>query len=201
MAHATTPTTRILLAAVVLGSFALRAAPALAAVATTTSLVAPATPAALVDEPGVHGADPDTAARVEWALARFTDTGLTLPELRIYIHPTMDGCQGNAGLYSHDGTHGRVDWCTSSTWTLLHELAHAWEHHNMTDTTRQAFLDHTGLETWADPAVDWDERGTEAAAQAIAWGLLDTPLTNPGRFTDELYLFELLTGTPSPRLP
>jgi hypothetical protein len=154
-----------------------------------------------VDEPGVYGADTDAAARVEWATARFADTGLTLPELRIHIHPTMDGCRGNGGLYSHDGTHGRIDLCTRSTWTLLHELAHAWEHHTMTDTTRRAFLDHTGLQTWADPDTDWDERGTEAAAQAIAWGLLDTPVTNPDRFTDELYLFELLTGTPSPRLP
>jgi hypothetical protein len=199
MAHTTTLAARVLTVAV-LGSLGLRAAPAPAA-AMTGPEAAPLAAADPLDAPGVYGADPAAEARIEWAMTRFADAGLALPVLRVYVHPTMDGCQGNAGLYSHDGTHGRVDLCTPSTWALLHELAHAWEHHSMTDTTRHAFLERTGLGTWADPGAAWVERGTEAAAQTVAWGLLDIPLTNPDRFTEELHLFELLTGTPTPRLP
>ena len=70
----------------------------------------------------------------------------------------------------------------------------------MSDATRQAYLDYTGLTTWADRDVDWESRGIERAATAIAWGLLETPITNPAAFVDEMHAFELLTGITSPRI-
>ena len=70
----------------------------------------------------------------------------------------------------------------------------------MSDATRQGYLDHTGLTTWADPEVEWEDRGVECAATTIAWGLLEIPITNPAAFVEELHSFELLTGIASPRI-
>ena len=151
------------------------------------------------DPPGIYGADPEFAAVIESAIDRFDGVGLTLPDLRIYYHSDPSGCPGACALFNLDGSGTRVDLCTQVTYTLLHELAHAWEHHTMSDATRQAYLEHTGLPTWADPDVDWDDRGIESAATTIAWGLLETPITNPAAFVDELSRFELLTGIASPR--
>lgn len=152
------------------------------------------------DSTQIVGADAELAAAIRQAIARFESAGLTLPELSIHAHPTSAGCRGNCGLYTTGESGGRVDLCVRGQHTILHELAHAWEHHNVDDATRQRFLTHSGLEVWNDPETDWDERGIEAAAQVIAWGLLDIPITNADRFENQLDQFELLTGLESPRL-
>ncbi len=153
----------------------------------------------IVDPPGIYGADPDFTAVIESAIDRFDSVGLTLPDLRIYYHSDPAGCPGATAQFNQDGSGTRVDLCTQVAYTLLHELAHAWEYHTMSDATRQAYLDHTGLLSWADPEVDWEDRGIECAANTVAWGLLETPITNPAAFVDELHSFELLTGITSPR--
>jgi hypothetical protein len=153
------------------------------------------------DAHGIYGADPELTAVVEAAIDRFNTTGLALPPLRIYTYRTTDGCQSNSGLFNGDGSATRIDLCTRGNYLILHELAHAWEHHTLSDTTRQAFLDRTGLGGWNDSNLDWEDRGIEAAAQVIAWGLLDTPITNAEAFGEELQQFKLLTGINSPRLP
>lgn len=156
----------------------------------------------LEDAPVINGADPELTAVIEAAIERFNTAGLTLPALHVYVHPTRDGCRGAAGLFGRDESWDRIDLCTRVKWTILHELAHAWEHHTMSDATRRAFLDHTGLEAWHGYGdLDWEDRGIEAAAQAIAWGLLDTAIANPAAFGQQLHQFELLTGISSPRLP
>lgn len=153
-----------------------------------------------MDQPGIYGADPEFTAVIESAIDRFDSVGLTLPELRVYYHHDPSGCPGATAQFNQDGSGTRVDLCTQVAYTLLHELAHAWEYHTMSDATRQAYLDLTGLPTWADPDVDWADRGIESAATTIAWGLLETPITNPAAFADELHSFELLTGITSPRI-
>jgi hypothetical protein len=70
----------------------------------------------------------------------------------------------------------------------------------MSDATRQAYLNHAGLTSWASPDVNWEDRGIERAAWTVAWGLLETPITNPAAFVDELRSFQLLTGIASPRI-
>ena len=158
-----------------------------------------AKPTETVDPPGIYGAEPDFAAVIQSAINRFDSVGLKLPELRIYYHSDPSGCPGASALFNLDGSGTRVDLCTRVTYTLLHELAHAWEYHTMSDATRQAYLDYTGLATWADPEIEWADRGIESAATTIAWGLLEIPITNPAAFVDELHRFELLTGIASPR--
>lgn len=167
-------------------------APALAAAAAAAEKPA--------NHPWVNGADPELSATIEAAIARFDEIGLPLPALRIYYHPSDEGCGGHSGLFNGDGSGGRIDLCTRVKNTILHELAHAWEHHGMSDPARQAFLERNGLESWNHVDTDWDERGIEAVAQAIAWGLMDTPITNPAAFPQQLEEFELLTGLRSPRL-
>jgi hypothetical protein len=160
-----------------------------------------ASPGRADDPPGIYGADPELTATIEGAVARFRSVGLELPELRIYAHSAGEGCRGHSGRFTHGPAGSRVDLCNRSEYTILHELAHVWEHHNMSDATRQEFLDRAGLEAWSDPELDWAERGIEAAAQTIAWGLLDVPIARPETFDEEIHLFELLTGITSPRLP
>lgn len=155
-----------------------------------------------IDPAGIYGADPQLTTVIQAAMDRFTTTGLILPALRIYVHDTSDGCKGASGLYSQKPPVHRIDLCTRLQATVLHELAHAWEHHTVSEDTRRTFLEHTGLEAWQSYGdVEWEDRGIEQAAQIIAWGLMDIQITNTERFLDELYEFELLTGIPSPRLP
>lgn len=160
----------------------------------------PAKQTETVDPPGIYGADAEFAAVIESAIDRFESVGLALPDLRIYYHSDSAGCPGATAQFNQDGSGTRVDLCTQVVYTLLHELAHAWEHHTMSDATRQAYLDYTGLTTWADPEVEWEDRGAESAATTIAWGLLKIPITNPAAFVDEMHAFELLTGIASPRI-
>ena len=102
------------------------------------------------------------------------------------------------------GESDRVDLCTSGAHNalILHELAHAWEHHRMSDLTRERFLNATGME-WYGPELPWRERGIEAVAVTVTWGLLNAPLTaaEVESSRERAGLFELLTGVPSPRLP
>ena len=153
---------------------------------------------------------------VRWALERFQTARLVSPRVATIAFPPTKLCSG-----SQDGafalvhpTAARVDIClgednvcpdsTCATVnpyarrSLLHELGHVWEHQNVDDDTRQAFLDNRGLLAWADSEAPWNERGNEQAAEAIAWGLMDHPFTTmiPNASPEELSAgFHLLTGT------
>lgn len=163
---------------------------------------APAVAVEAVDPPGIYGADEAFASLIEESMARFADAGLSLPPLRIYVHPAADACSGHTGEFMSDGEDDRIDLCGSSTHNarVLHELAHAWEHHSVSEATRRAFLDATGL-VWYDPDLPWRERGIEQLATTITWGLLDTPLTDAQMVeaSDLMARFELLTGRRTPR--
>lgn len=109
-----------------------------------------------------------------WALDRYTEAGLDLPTLTIRLHNSNEPCGGHAGVYRiEDGT-DTIDICNEARWTILHELAHAWAHENLTDADRDAFVALQGLETWSSPEIAWKDRGTEQAADLIAWKLSDS---------------------------
>ncbi len=166
-----------------------------------STVVAAAEP--VQDLPGIYGADAQLTAVIDAAIDRYNTTGFTLDALRFYAHPTDDKCRENRALFGRDGELDRIDLCSGRTFAIvLHELAHAWEHNNISDNTRQAFLDYTGL-VWYDPDANWRNRGNEVVANTIAWGLRETPLTvtEIGNYSELLHRFELLTGVPSPRLP
>ncbi len=60
--------------------------------------------------------------------------------------------------------------------TLLHELAHAWDYHMLTDEQRSAFMELRGVDTWHSHQVEWHERGAEHFAEIIKWGIIDEPI-------------------------
>ncbi len=157
-----------------------------------------------LDPPGIYGADRDVVAAFEAAIDRYNTSGLTLPPLRIYVHTTRDSCSGYVGVFNHYNDPYRIDMCAGTGYQIfiLHELAHAWAYHTISDDTRQAFLNRTGL-VWNHPDVKWPQRGTEVLAKTIAWGLRSEPLTvaEADDFADRLEQFQLLTGVASPRLP
>jgi hypothetical protein len=90
--------------------------------------------------------------------------------------------------------------------TLLHEIAHGWVGSTVSAGLRARFLRLRQLESWNDPGVDWQERGTEHAAEIIGWALCgqgtgtqlpSIPRHAPTQLADG---YELLTGSPLPEL-
>ncbi len=179
---------------------------------TTPSAAAPTEPELNVDVPeatvetldayGIYGADSAQEAEITAAMAVLADNGLTVPELRIYVHESNQGCRENQGLFGTGGDKHRVDICNFDESIIRHELVHAWEHHNMDDSTRQAFQDHIGLDNWNDHDQPHYSRGIEEAAYLIVWGMDDNPISRMSRnhYADDLTGYELLTGTASPRI-
>ena len=121
-------------------------------------------------EPQITFVDPPTPAAeaiIVWAVDRYRDIGLQLPDLAISL-PTW--CSGKAALY-HVGR-GSIEFCHVDKRTVLHEFAHAWD-----DTSgavdRQAFLELRGLSVWWG-GIDTPSRnqGAEHLAKIVAWGLM-----------------------------
>ena len=158
-------------------------------------------------ETRIAGGTPAQQEMARWAIGRFEAAGLSLPSLEIRFHPTPNGCDGRLGGYA-DST---VDLCgvhvnLMSRRTLLHEMAHGWVASTVSAGLKARFLRLRQLESWNDPGVDWQERGTEHAAEIIGWALCDQgtgtqlpsiPRHDPGQLADG---YELLTGRPLPEL-
>ena len=132
-------------------------------------------PAAEPDAPTrwvmVVGGTEDQRGAADWAVAHFDDAGLELPELVIAMHASDEPCDGFDGAFRGRETPARLDVCNPHRLIILHELAHAWDRHTLTDALRQGFMDLRGLDTWNDPSTPWKERGVEDLAEIIVWGL------------------------------
>ena len=91
-----------------------------------------------------------------WALDLYEDAGLELPAMTIRIHEGgSEGCGGHAGLHTRVDGRETIDVCTDAVWTLLHEIAHVWTAHNLSDEDRRAWVEYQGLEAWAGSDIDW----------------------------------------------
>ncbi len=147
----------------------------------------------------VHPAPPIAREMTSWAVRRYDQAGLELPQADVFFHDGRDGCDGYLGTT----VVSRIDLCVRLAMEpgpqriVLHELAHAWVIANL-DATRQAsFLDLRGLTSWAGRAVPWKEQGREQAAEIVAWGLGDGTMlpmiddTGPEALTEA---FRSLTG-------
>ncbi|MGI9606065.1 MAG: hypothetical protein ACR2P0_08005 [Acidimicrobiales bacterium] len=151
---------------------------------------------------GTHGADAELERIIEDVTDMYEAAGLGLPPLNIHVHPNTDACNGAPGLYSKGGDPHRVDLCIPSRALVVHELAHAWEYHNVDDETRAAFMAETGASEWNSYELPHPARGVEQFAHAIEWGLKPDAIQPMlmAHFGDKLDLFELATGMPSPRV-
>lgn len=136
-----------------------------------------------------------------WALARFDAARLRPPPIEIHMHRDRDACLGHRGLF-HAGEM-RVDVCTAEELVVLHEIAHAWTHVNVPDRVRSAYVDAGGFESWDAPGTSWRNRGSEDAADTIAWALLEESIAMPtpdGPIAGMNARYRLLTGADAPRI-
>jgi hypothetical protein len=151
----------------------------------------------------IVGGTPEQVALVAEAVDRFESVGMDLPAADIYLHGSRSSCTSYRyqGVFNLDGSTRRVDICNAKLITVVHELAHLWEHHNVSDDVRQALMDLNGAVEWQSLDVDWDERGIEIAAETIAKGLIEQPMVR-AQLEDAPLLaesFRLITGVDSPR--
>ncbi len=157
-------------------------------------------PPSVVVVDGGNAIDRNTAL-VDWALGRYEEAGLVLPDIRVSFHsPDSPECPGyGVGRWRLEETGHRVWLCTASKRVLLHELAHAWAHENLDASQRGDFVDHLSLESWDSAHIDHGLRGMEQAAEIIAWGLLDRRDQMPHLGgIDKASAYQLLTGSTSP---
>ena len=147
-------------------------------------------------------ADEDRLAELgDWALVRFEEAGLDLPAVEIRLHASDDQCGGHRGTFNPGRL--RIDVCVDEPGVILHELAHAWAHHSLDAATKDAYVVFRGLESWNDPDTPWLGRGSEDAADTVAWGLQSPPLTGftaDGPIALNHAAFQLLTGSRVPSL-
>lgn len=128
---------------------------------------------------------------VHWLFEQYALAGLRRPEVAAFWFPPSIDCDLAEGIAERDdvrfdGRHsvtlcfehdevsgGRPDrrWSPHVAHQGLHELAHVWMYDNVDGVQQQAFLEQVGLDVWRDADVFWPERGVEAAAETIAWGL------------------------------
>jgi hypothetical protein len=134
------------------------------------------------------------------AVARFTASGLTLPDLDIQIHDDKTRCHGKRGLFHRSGDVGMIDLCYPGELLVLHELGHAWESFNLEDDDRLEFMQLTGALAWRSTDVVSRRTGAERAADVIANGLLSAPLETVEHHAVWFVQFEALTGITSPRM-
>lgn len=154
----------------------------------------------------IDGGTPGQQELVRDALDRFAELGLELPPLEILIGSSYSECGGYRGMFwrSSDPTQRwQVDICAVEILVVLHELGHAWVAATLSDEERDDYLEAWGLESWGDPATPWRSRGTEHAANLIAWGLHPRPIGCPlaeGTLARSVEGFQRLTGQHAPRV-
>lgn len=128
------------------------------------------------------GSDDEEA--VDWARDRYREARLSLPPIRVSFHSNSDPCNGAQGGHLIEDGVSRVLICISEPGpsrelkvkrTLLHEFAHAWDAHFLTQDVREEFVELRDLEGWSFE-LPYEERGSEHAAETITWGLMDRPI-------------------------
>ncbi len=125
------------------------------------------------------------AEHAQWALARFAAAGLELPSLTIVFPDDYQSCGMREGVLRIAGENVTIDECQNdpsrSRRSLLHELAHAWDHvgGSIDTDTRLDFLTLRGLQSWDDHDLPWNQPGEEQTAEIIAWGLMHQPAPIP----------------------
>jgi hypothetical protein len=123
----------------------------------------------------------DQVRIARWAAGLFDRAGLDLPPIDFVRYTATDPCYGTAGTASYERGRGYIGICTPDAGGLeeflfLHEMAHTWDHHSLSGARRQAFVELRGLAGWRSPDLEWEERGSEQAAEIMVWGLIDRPV-------------------------
>lgn len=167
--------------------------------------------ASIIDEQMVAALTPKERSLLQWASDRFALVGLELPDVDVSFHDDARPCNGHEGIFHGDGVRPRLQVCVpdrgtsaSDLWrqrTLIHELAHAWEHVNLDDADRSELLEVLDADRWFSNDLTWDERGGERFAETIVWGLYDQlrrPVLIDGSCQELHADFQYITGHTAP---
>lgn len=146
----------------------------------------------------IHNADDIQMSQVAWALDRFEQAALTLPAIELTFHDGAGPCHGHPGLYRRRGQVAHIEICSPTNHTILHELAHAWEGASVSQAARDQFADHWGVDNWNDHSVPWADRGTERAADTVAFVLEGLPERPTAQLLRFVCGYSLLTGKSLP---
>lgn len=138
-------------------------------------------------------ANEEAQVLVAWAFSRFEAGSMPEPKLQsVDFAAGLPECEGRAGWAITDDGFSEIGVCLriehscrrvngvlltiAGKLCVLHELGHVWLTEYASEDAEQAFMDHIGATVWRDPAVAWEDRGVEQAAETIAWGLMDQSL-------------------------
>lgn len=145
------------------------------------SIVASSTAAGAEAQFSFEGLSPQQQVLVDEAVGLYAEAGLELPQVRFTATDDTSECEGRAGIARRKKGHTQIVLCTTEAgpadeWLIIHELAHAWDYHNLTDDTKTAFSELRGTTSWLGRDVEWHERGGEHAAEIMVWALIDRPI-------------------------
>lgn len=150
----------------------------------------------------LFGGSDHAVALLAAALDLYEEAGMEFLDLRVYIHDSLEDCDGHQGLFGRSGDMRRIDLCNVDGPVIRHELAHVWEYHNASEADRRRYMALIEAETWNDLDSPAPARAQERAAWLIAWGVEERPLQQhlAGYHAADLEKFEILTGRASPRI-
>lgn len=153
----------------------------------------------------VGGAPADASEMADWALDRFRQVGLRLPDrVAVTFDVTGLACDGAPGRCRPDADPPEAIICEpdgttafrvmNRRITLLHELAHIWHWHR-----RNGWSDESSTVggVLGDGEVDWHDRMAERVAVLVSWGLLEAkrrPVQTELHCATLYAMFERLTG-------
>ncbi len=128
-----------------------------------------------IDGAIVYAETVDQVARVARALGRFEQLGLELPAVEVWYFADYAGCADPRNPsrqrpgYLEIGADKYTIFMCGVEFTLLHELAHVWDHSQLTDGERDLFMAKRDLDNWG--GVEWSRCGGEHLADVLAWGI------------------------------
>jgi hypothetical protein len=163
----------------------------------------PGAPASAESVITIVNASAEQAGRVRRAIGLYGQIGLELPDLQVVFSSHDADCGGATGLFTTDTAPWRITLCSLEVGNVVeHELAHAWERANVSEPTRDEFMEKNGYTVWRSHDVPWNERAVEGVAVVIQQGISGLPLPPAlgSEATHRLQSFELLTGLADPRL-
>ena len=149
------------------------------------STVTDADDGAVATPPAVEFVDmpAEFTAAATWAMDLFDQAGFDLPPVRYVFHgDTPEPCKGRRGMHHPVEGVSVIEICTSemsppAQMMVLHETAHAWIDHALTDERKATFQQLRGWTYWRDyEAAAWHDNGNEQAAEIMVWGLIDRPM-------------------------
>jgi hypothetical protein len=147
------------------------------------------------------------ADMANWAVDLIEEAGLRLPPMRFVYHgDDQTPCSGWRGAHRYVDGRSTIDICTSDSGNVtaslvLHEIAHAWAAHDLSDERKADFQSLRGWTYWSNHQdAEWHENGSEQAAEMMVWGLIDRPveiITINNHSCDDLDAgYRALTGQP-----